>query len=81
MITADMNEVTQVIQTLQRQVQELQTEILQLQGSEGNGGSAKKPSISKRAGKISDFDGKIENLSDWAFRLRCHISGLYEKSE
>ena len=81
MMTADMDEMIQAIQTLQRQMQELQNEVLRLQGSGGDGGAAKKQSISKRAGKISDFDGKTENFSDWALRFRCHISGLYEKSE
>ena len=81
MINADMNEMIQVIQTLQRQVQELQTEVLRLQGGRGDGSAAKEQSISKRAGKISDFDGKTENFSDWAFRFRCHISGLCDKAE
>merc|ERR1712074_297285 len=34
-----------------------------------------------RAGAICDFSGKIGHFNDWAFRFKCHIAGLYEKSE
>jgi len=80
MMTADMNEMIQVIQMLQRQVQELRAEILKMQAGGGDGCSAKKLSISKRAEKISGFDGKIENFNDWAFRFRRHVCGLCENA-
>ena len=78
---ADMNEMIQVIQTLQRQIQELQTEILKLQGGSGAGSSANKQSVSKRAGVVTDWDGKRESWADWSFRFRCHVNGIYEGAD
>merc|ERR1712074_243819 len=34
-----------------------------------------------RAGAICDFSGKIGHFNDWAFRFKCHIGGIYERSE
>ena len=75
-----MEEVAQVIKMLQQQVAELQTEALKLQTEKQTWQNAK-TNLSKKAGKVVDFDGRQENWQEWVFKFKCHVDGLHAGAE
>ena len=40
-----------------------------------------RPTLSKNAGKVSDFSGKPEEWSDWASRFKSHVKAIQPGSE
>ena len=75
-----MEEVAQVIKMLQQQVAELQTEVLKLQAEKQTWQNTK-TNLSKKAGKVVDFDGRQESRQEWVFKFKRHVDGLHAGAE
>merc|ERR1711989_163485 len=43
--------------------------------------SSTKQNLKQKAGKVSDFSGKTEDWSDWAFKFKCHVKSIQPGSE
>ena len=60
--------------------QELRAEILAIK-QEKTTTAGTRPTLNQKAGKVSDFSGKPEEWSDWAFRFKCHVKAIQPGSE
>ena len=65
----------------QQQIAELQAEILRMQAASKQAAPSAKMNLSKKAGKVNDFDGRQDSWADWAFRFKCHVDGIHSGAE
>ena len=74
-------ELANAFKVMQQQIAELQAEILRMRAAAKQEGPSTKMSLSQKAGKVSDFDGRQDNWADWAFRSKSHVDGIHNGAE
>ena len=74
-VTAALRQLQQQMHVMHAENQELRAEILAIK-QEKTTTTGTRPTLNQKAGKVSDFSGKPEEWSDWAFRFKSHVKAI-----